>query len=132
VRNLNDMGRSVREGGGAVKRAPLARPLFGKLGEGLALIYFVGQGWWPVARPRFERVQTDLVLQRGSSLLLVEVKARWRAMPYERLVSATQRQRLQQQAAFWAARRPEATVRLMVVQITPSWPVVRCYALALD
>jgi Holliday junction resolvase-like predicted endonuclease len=126
------MGRSVREGRGRVKRAPLARPLLGKLGEGLALLCFMLQGWWPVARPRFERVQTDLVLRRGSSLVMVEVKTRWRALPFEKLLGPTQRQRLQQQAAFWAARQTSLTVRLVVVQITPSWPVVRCYALALD
>lgn len=122
----------MREGQGRVKPPPLQRAALGKLGEGFALASLMLQGWWPVARPRFEAVQTDLVLRRGNSLLLVEVKTRWRPLRSEQLISPTQRRRLRQQAAFWAARCPNLAVRLMLVQVTPRWPLVRCWAVPLD
>jgi Holliday junction resolvase-like predicted endonuclease len=122
---------TVREGGQAVKPPPKHRKGLGKLGEGIALGWYLLQGWRPVRRPRREAVQTDLVLRRGPAMLLVEVKTRLRPQPYERLLSPTQRQRLARQVAFWAARQPHLSIRLEVVQITPSWPWVRCYAVPL-
>lgn len=97
----------------------------GKLGEGLALIYFMAQGWWPAKRPRFEAVQTDLLLRRGHVLLLVEVKTRRHAVPLEKALSGAQKERLRFQAKRLAARYPTLTVRLDAVIITPRWPFLR-------
>lgn len=118
----------VREGAGGVKPRRGHRAGLGKLGEGVALVWYLLHGWWPVRRPRREAVQTDLLLRRGPTLLLVEVKTRWRPVPYERLLSPAQRQRLQRQAAWWAAQHPALTVRLELAQVTPGWPLVQRYA----
>jgi Holliday junction resolvase-like predicted endonuclease len=103
----------------------------GKLGEGVALAWYLLLGWRPMRRPRREAVQTDLLLRRGTSLMLVEVKTRGRQLPYERLLGAAQRRRLQRQAAWWAARYPALTVRLELAQVTPGWPLVQRYAVPL-
>lgn len=116
---------------GRVKPPARHRAALGKLGEGVALLWYVMEGWRPLPRPRYERVQTDLLLRRGQTLLLVEVKARWRRQPFERLISPNQRRRLEQQVAWWTARHPGLTVRLEVAQITWGWPLVRRYALNL-
>lgn len=121
----------MREGVKCVKPPARHRAALGKLGEGVALLWYLLQGWQPHQRPRHERVQTDLLLRRGQTLLLVEVKARWQPQPFERLVSPQQRKRLHQQVAWWAAQHPSLTVRLEVAQVTWSWPLVRRYALNL-
>ena len=121
------MGQSVRQGPGSVKPMRLTHAALGKLGEGLVLVWLMAQGWQPFPRPAREQVQTDLLLQRDATLLLVEVKTRRRLEPLEKVLSHAQRERLRRQAAWLAARQPNLTVRLDAVVVTPQWPFLRRY-----
>ena len=100
---------------------------FGAWGERIALIYYIMQGYWPMPRPRHERVQTDIIVKRGDTLVLVEVKTRRNMEAYEKVISHTQKTRLAQQAKVWAARYPALAVRLDVVHVALEWPFVRCW-----
>jgi Holliday junction resolvase-like predicted endonuclease len=122
------MGVRVREPRGGVN----SRQRLGGLGERLALVYYVLHGYWPVTRPRHEAVQTDLIMQRGTTLVLIEVKTRRYPVRLEKALGHTQRQRLARQVAVWAARFPSYGVRLDVVIITARWPLVRVYKHVLE
>jgi Holliday junction resolvase-like predicted endonuclease len=88
----------------------------GRLAEHLALLYFLLQGYRPAPRPARALAQTDLLLRRGHSLVLVEVKFRTRhGFPP---LSPAQQQRLWRQARALAARYPNLTVRLDLCYLT--------------
>ncbi len=119
----------VGEAGVAVKRAQARAQRLGKLGERLALAYFMVQGWWPVQQTGRAAVQVDLILRRGQHVRLVEVKTRWRQLPYEQLLSPAQRRRLLQEAARFASRNPTTSVQVLLLGLTPCWPLVRIWPL---
>ena len=102
----------------------------GRWGEWVALCAYVLQGFWPAPRGLRSHVQTDLLLQRGVLLVLVEVKTRRRHGPYPTL-GQPQRQRLQCQCRALAAKFPQHTIRADLCLVMPRWPLVRIYPNAL-
>ncbi len=106
----------------------------GWMAEKLALLYFLLQGFRPAPRRWRQRVQTDLVLVRGQTILLVEVKFRQTELAGHLALGPSQRQRLQRAARTLAGRYPAHTVRADVVAVFPAWPFVRHLpaAIALD
>lgn len=106
----------------------------GQVAEKLALAYFLVQGYTPARRQMRERVQTDLLLSRGQTLLVVEVKFRQSEWGGHLALGPAQRRRLQRAAKALAARNPAHTVRADVVAVFPHWPFVRHLpaAIALD
>jgi putative endonuclease len=121
------MAISVRERRSKVNALQHNRARLGRVGERLALAIYMLWGYTPMPRPRTEHTQTDLLLRRGETLVLVEVKTRRRAEPYAKVLSPAQKARLAKQVAFWVARCPHMGVRLDVVQITLQWPFVTCW-----
>lgn len=103
---------------------------FGRWGERVALCAYVLQGFWPAPRAARSHVQTDLLLQRGQLLVLVEVKTRRRHGPYPSL-GRPQQQRLQRQCRALAAKFPQHTIRADLCLVTPRWPLVHIYPNAL-
>lgn len=97
----------------------------GWLAEQLAAAYFLIQGFRPLRRPNRTLVQTDLLLTRGTVVLLVEVKFRQTATQAALAISPTQAKRLRAEARRIAARYPSHTLRVDGVQVFPHWPFVR-------
>jgi Holliday junction resolvase-like predicted endonuclease len=106
----------------------------GWLAEKLALSYFLAQGFTPAPRRARERVQTDLLLIRGQTLLLVEVKFRQTELGGHVALTPTQRRRLQRAARALVGHYPSHTIRADVVAVFPRWPFLRHLpaAIALD
>jgi putative endonuclease len=116
------MRRSLRERKHQVNALPTNNARLGRLGERLALCVYLLQGYSPISRPRTEHVQTDLLMRRGQTLVLVEVKTRRHSEPFAKVLGPAQKARLAKQAAFWAAKYPHMGVRLDVVHISLSKP----------
>lgn len=102
----------------------------GHWGERLALCAYLLQGFWPAPRSVRSHVQTDLLLQRGLLLVVVEVKTRRHHGPYPTL-GQPQRQRLQRQCRALAGKFPKHTIRADLCLVVPHWPLVRIYPNAL-
>lgn len=96
----------------------------GWLAEYVALVYLGVQGYRPARRFWRTRVQTDLVLTRGTVMVLVEVKFRQTAAHAAVAITPTQAARLRAEARRIAARHPAYTVRADAVQVFPAWPFV--------
>ena len=120
------MNKSLRERTRKVNafpsRAAYNKARLGRLGERVALCAYLLQGYCPMPRLRNEHVQTDLLLKRGSTLVLVEVKTRSRTEPFAKVLSPSQKARLAKQVVFWVARYPHMGVRLDVVHLSLKWP----------
>lgn len=106
----------------------------GWLAEKLALAFFLAQGYTPAPRRQRERIQTDLLLIRGQTLLLVEVKFRQTEQGSHLALGPAQRQRLHRAARALAGHFPAHTIRADVLAVFPHWPFLRHLpaAIALD
>ncbi len=102
--------------------------MLGYLGEITALFYYLLQGYMPLKQTRRQPVQVDLLLVRGTTLVLVEVKTRAHLGFFPPL-SHSQQQRLQLQAKRLAAKFPSHTVRLDLCLVQPNRPWITRYAL---
>ena len=82
----------------------------GTQGEAKAAAYLESDGWTVLERNFRTRVgEIDLIVQRGSDLAFVEVKA-WESIPLEdlaRSVGPRKRSRIVRAARLFLARRPE-------------------------
>lgn len=91
----------------------------GRFAEQLALLFLLVKGYWPVAtRAKTPRGEIDLIMRRGRTLALVEVKRRVFMEQGLHAVSAQQQVRIMDAFAWWLARRPnyaDFTVRCDVV-----------------
>lgn len=106
----------------------------GRLAEKVAFVYLLAQGYRPARRPGRAPVQTDLLLTRGTIVLLVEVKFRQSAAAAQVAVSAAQTRRLQAESRRLAAYFPHHTLRADILEVLPCWPwlVHRPGAIPLD
>jgi putative endonuclease len=103
----------------------------GRLAEQAALLYFLARGYLPAARPRRAPTQTDLLLRRGSALLVVEVKYRPSEEKGHRALSPAQAARLRREATRLAALHPALAVRADTLLVFPAWPFFRHVAEAI-
>ncbi len=97
----------------------------GYVSEWLALALMMTKGFVPAARPRRSRAQTDLLMRRGTLLVLVEVKYRPTDTAAHRAISPAQRHRLMAEARHRAAHHPEMAVRIDTIAVFPHWPFIR-------
>lgn len=97
----------------------------GWLAEKVALVYLLARGFWPLRRPRTAHVQTDLLLTRGTILLVAEVKYRATAEAAAIALGPAQTRRLQGECRRLAAVYPDYAVRGDVLWVMPVWPFVR-------
>lgn len=97
----------------------------GIVGEYGAVAYFMLRGFWLVER-RFKcgAGEVDLILRRGKTLVMAEVKTRGKDA--QEVLLAQQRKRISNAAAIYLAKHPEFAsffVRFDVVILTPwRWP----------
>jgi putative endonuclease len=94
----------------------------GRLAEKLALLTYLARGWRPAPRPWRALAQTDLLLRRGQTLLLVEVKYRATPQSATKAVSPAQKQRLIRQMRALAGRHPTYTLAVEVCTLTLAPP----------
>jgi putative endonuclease len=107
-------------------RRPLAsKRLKGRLGETVALTAYLLRGWRPAPRPLRALAQTDLLLLRGRTLALVEVKYRPRETTGHLALHPAQAARLHNQARALLAHYPSYTLRLDLCLVFSHWPFVR-------
>ncbi len=101
---------------------------FGIVAEWLAVMVLWLKGYRIVARRlRTPRGEIDIIARRQTILAIVEVKARRHAYDAAGAVSARQRQRLEQAASTFLARKPtyaSHSVRFDVVIVAP-WQLPR-------
>lgn len=96
----------------------------GRLAEALALLPYLAKGYRPVSSQGCP-VQVDLLLRRGHTLILVEVKYRASGLHRPLALHPSQRGRLMR-AALWLSRRyPGHRLRADVVLVGPAWPPLR-------
>lgn len=103
----------------------------GRLAEAAALLYFLLHGYTPAARPRRAPTQTDLLLRRGATLLVVEVKFRPTEAKGHLALSPAQAARLKREAHRLAALHPTLSVRADTLLVFPAWPFLRHVAEAI-
>ncbi len=105
--------------------APPSRPRpstveIGRAAEVRARRFYESRGWEVVAQNvRVARVEVDLVVRRGSELLLVEVKAKRGdgfGDPLE-MVDGRKLARLRRAAAVWLAAHPGDTARDVAIEV---------------
>ena len=97
----------------------------GAWAENLAALYFRLKGYSILRQHGRHLAQTDLLLQRGQTIVLVEVKCR-RTLPAARqAMGAAQAARLRNQARLVAKRFPTHTLRLDTLALAPHWPFLR-------
>lgn len=77
-------------------------------------------------------MQIDLLMARGSVLLVIEVKARRNLAEALLALKKQQSRRLAQAARQVAAAYPDMAVRADLVLVTPAWPVIHHVAGAID
>lgn len=97
----------------------------GKMAEMLAHIVYGLHGYTPAPRPARALAQTDLLLRRRTTLLLVEVKYRASQAAAQTALTPAQTARLTRQARALAGRYPTATIRLEVLLVFPRYPFIQ-------
>lgn len=97
----------------------------GALAEKTALVFYALRGWRRAPRPWRALAQTDLLLTKRQSLLVVEVKYRPTRARGQTALAPAQRARLLRQMRALAARHPRHTVALEVLLVFPHWPFVQ-------
>ncbi len=80
----------------------------GRFAETSALFLFLAKGYWPLAqRVKTPRGEIDLIVRRGRTLVLVEVKRRAALEAGLHAVGAHQQQRIMDAFHWWLARHPQ-------------------------
>lgn len=97
----------------------------GKLAESFAALFLLAKGYLPVRRHAHEIAQTDLLLRRGSALVLVEVKYRTTEITAQQALSPPQVRRLGNQARLLSRYYPDHAIRLDLITVFPRWPFIR-------
>lgn len=97
----------------------------GKLAESLARVFLLAKGYTAVPRGSRQIAQTDLLLRRGDTLVLVEVKYRTTEITAQHALSPNQIKRLTNQARFLSRTYPDHAIRLDLITVFPCWPFIR-------
>lgn len=97
----------------------------GKLAESFARLFLLAKGYTAAPRGSREFAQTDLLLRRGSTLVLVEVKYRATELTAQHALSSNQIRRLTNQARLLSRHYPTHSIRLDAVTVFPCWPFIR-------
>lgn len=97
----------------------------GKLAESFARLYLLAKGYTAVPRRSRQIAQTDLLLRRGTTLVLVEVKYRTTELAAQHAISPNQIKRLTNQSRLLARHFPTYSIRLDAVTVFPHWPFIR-------
>lgn len=98
----------------------------GYLAEKLALLWYIAHGYAPVFKPRRMPVQTDLLMKRGRTVVMVEVKYRATRSRGQWALHPEQKRRLHRQLTLLAGRYPGYGVRLDMFLVFPYWPFTQC------
>ncbi|HEX2859168.1 MAG TPA: YraN family protein [Alphaproteobacteria bacterium] len=102
--------------------------LKGKIAEAAALTAYILRGYLPARRPTRALAQTDLLLQRNQTLVLVEVKYRPSESAAHLALSPGQHQRLTREANALQKLYPRHHIRFDLCTVFPQWPFVRIVA----
>jgi Holliday junction resolvase-like predicted endonuclease len=105
---------------------------FGWLGEQLAWAYFACLGYRRFTPKNRGHVQIDLMMIKGSLLLVVEVKTRRNLAEALLALKKPQSSRLARAARQVAAAYPDLAVRADAVLVFPRWPLIHHVAGAID
>ena len=96
----------------------------GRLAETAALLLLMCKGYWPIAtRVKTPRGEIDLIVRRGRTLVLVEVKRRARLEQGFHAISAQQQNRIMEAYQYWLSGHPsyaDFTARCDVVLSAPN------------
>jgi putative endonuclease len=101
---------------------------WGHYAEWLAMVWLMGKGYWPLAR-RYQGMggEVDLIMQRGQTLLFVEVKARTSRDAALLAIDAGKIRKFNRAVEYWLMRHPWAAdhvLRADAVLICPwCWPL---------
>ncbi|PZP39671.1 MAG: hypothetical protein DI585_03260 [Pseudomonas fluorescens] len=93
----------------------------GHFAEKLAMVSYAIRGFAPLKVPQ-NLAQTDLIVRRGSLIVLVEVKFRGSRQRGQFAVTPNQKQRLQRQMHAVSGRFSNCTVRLEVFLVFLQFP----------
>lgn len=99
--------------------------LKGRIAEYTALLAYLLRGYFPARRPPRALAQTDLLLQRGLTLVLVEVKYRPSEAQAHIALTPAQARRLAYEANALQKLYPTHAIRLDLCTVFPRWPFVR-------
>jgi putative endonuclease len=97
----------------------------GWVAEKLAYAYFACRGYRVLRQSGLHLAQTDLLLQKGRAVILLEVKYRSTLPAARQAMGPAQQQRLARQARLVSKRFPTYTLRLDTFALAPVWPFVR-------
>jgi Holliday junction resolvase-like predicted endonuclease len=97
----------------------------GALAEKLAHIVYALQGYRPLPRKHRALAQTDLLLTKGQSLLVAEVKYRTTRGRGHLALTPAQRTRLTRQLRALAGHYPNHTIVFEVLLVFPHWPFLQ-------
>jgi putative endonuclease len=96
----------------------------GRLAETGALLLLLCKGYWPLAsRVKTPRGEIDLIVRRGRTLVLVEVKRRAVMETGFHSITAQQQNRIIEASQWWLAQNPQharCTIRCDVVLSAPN------------
>jgi Holliday junction resolvase-like predicted endonuclease len=106
--------------------------LKGKVAEFLALAAYLLRGYVPAKRPIRALAQTDLLLHRGQTLVLVEVKYRPSEASAHLALTPAQAQRLSREAIALQKLYPNHTIRLDLCTVFPRYPFLQILPNVLD
>lgn len=95
----------------------------GVLAEKMALVSYLIRGYQPLVIPQ-RIAQTDLILRRGSLILLVEVKFRSQFHRTHTAVTPVQRKRLEHQMRALVGRFPQCAFRIELCFVTLKFPFI--------
>lgn len=99
--------------------------LRGAAAEKLALVFYALHGYRPAPRPARALAQTDLLLTKGQSLLVAEVKYRTTRSRGHLALTPAQARRLTRQLRALAGHYPNHTVVFEVLLVFPHWPFLQ-------
>jgi putative endonuclease len=95
----------------------------GRFAETGALLLLLCKGYWPLAvRAKTPRGEIDLIVKRGRTLVLVEVKRRNKMETGFHAISAQQQNRIMEAFQWWFSAHPfyaDFTIRCDVVLSAP-------------
>lgn len=95
----------------------------GRFAETAALLLLLCKGYWPLAvRVKTPRGEIDLIVRRGRTLVLVEVKRRNEMETGFHAISVQQQQRIMEAFQWWLSAHPAytgCTIRCDVVLSAP-------------
>jgi|GEM_PF-1501242 len=111
------------------KAPTLKRAFLGKVGEAVACLALMARGYlplkWGYRGTLGQSTEIDLIVRRGATLLLVEVKTRRRQRHLLTALGHQQILRQQKTLLYFQTKYPTQNVQLGVVYICPEWPFVQ-------